>query len=77
MNIDQKLVQSLIDHAKENGYEEMYLETSAPSGIKFDAMYLYEKMGFKYLRSFDFGWPFYCFAWFTSLKIMSYIHRIQ
>ena len=77
MKIGKKLLHALIDCARQNGYEEMYLETSAPYGIKFDAMYLYEKMGFKYLRSFDFDWPYYCFAWCTSLKIMSYIHRIQ
>ena len=77
MKIGQKLVQTLIDYAKENGYENMYLETSAPYGTKFGAMYLYEKMNFKYLRSFHFGWPNCIFAWLTSLKIVSYIYRIQ
>ena len=30
MKIGRKLVQALIDVAKENGYENMYLETSGP-----------------------------------------------
>ena len=79
MKIGQKLIQALIDLAKENGFEEIYLETSAPYGFHSvrDAVCLYEKMNFQHLRTFKFGWPTSIFAWLTSLRVMSYIYRIQ
>ena len=77
MKIGQKLVQALIDMAKENGYENMYLETSGPIAFRWDAICLYEKMGFEYLRSKNFGWPVNIFALLTNLKVVSYIYRIQ
>ena len=75
MKIGRKIVQSLIDIAKENGYENMYLETSGPYGTKWDALYLYEKMNFKYLRSMGFSWPGCIFSFFTSIRVVSYIYR--
>ena len=79
MKIGQRLIQSLIDLAQENGFEEIYLETSAPYGFHSvrDAVCLYEKMNFQHLRTFKFGWPSSIFAWLTSLRVMSYIYRIQ
>ena len=77
MKIGRKLVQSLIDVAKENGYENMYLVTSGPYGTKWNALYLYEKMNFKYLRSMGFSWPTCILGCFTSIRGVSYIHRIE
>jgi GNAT superfamily N-acetyltransferase len=77
MKIGRKIVQSLIDVAKENGYGNMYLETSGPYGTKWDALYLYEKMNFKYLRSMGFSWPGCIFGCFTSIRVVSYIYLIE
>ena len=77
MKIGRKIVQSLIDVAKENGYENMYLVTSGPYGTKWNALYLYEKMNFKYLRSMGFSWPTCILSCFTSIRGVSYIHRIE
>ena len=77
MKIGRKIVQSLIDVAKENGYGNMYLETSGPYGTKWDALYLYEKMNFKYLRNMQFSWPGCIFGCFTSIRVVSYIYRIE
>ena len=75
MKIGQKLVQALIDFAKENDYENMYLETSGPSGAKWDAIHLYEKMNFKYVRSRKPNWR--RSGWITCLEVVSYIYRIK
>ena len=77
MKIGRKIVQSLIDVAKENGYENMYLVTSGPYGTKWNALYLYEKMNFKYLRSMGFSWPTCILGCFTSIRGVSYIYRIE
>ena len=74
MKIDRKLVQALLDFAKENGYENMYLETSGPSGTKWDAVHLYENMNFEYLRSKK-HWS--VFALITGIHSVSYIQRIK
>ena len=79
MKIGQRLIQALINVAQKNGFEEIYLETSAPLGFHSvrDAVCLYEKMNFQHLRTFKFGWPSSIFAFFTSLRSMSYIYRIK
>ena len=77
MKIGRKLVQALIDVAKENKYESMYLETSGPFASRWDAICLYEKIGFEYLGSKNFGWPVNIFASLTNLRVVSYIYRIQ
>ena len=74
MKIGRKLVQALLDFAKENGYENMYLETSGPSGTKWDAVQLYENMNFEYLRSKK-HWS--VFALITGIHSLSYIQRIK
>ena len=71
LGVGRKLVQKLLDTAKENGYETMYLTTSTPS---FSAIKLYEKMGFKFLRYNDFEASF--LGKFTGLKILAYTQRL-
>ena len=47
LGIGKKLVNALELHAKQQGFEYMYLETSIP---QVDAMKMYEKLGFQFLR---------------------------
>lgn len=47
LGIGRKLVQTLMDIARDEGYETVYLETTSP---QFEAINLYTKMGFQFLR---------------------------
>ena len=46
LKIGRKLVQALIDTAKENGFDNLFLETS---NAQINANKLYQKMNFKFL----------------------------
>ena len=48
LKIGEKLLVSLIDLVKENGYKTMYLETNETQKA---AQWLYKKHGFKYLNN--------------------------
>ena len=77
LKIGQNLTQFLLDTAKENGYNTMYLETSEPN---MKARKLHEKNGFKYLHSlpylhmavFGIKMDFLC-----GFKEAAYIKRLQ
>ena len=72
LGIGRKLVQNLLDTAKENGYEMMNLETSSPQLI---AIEMYQKMGFTFLRYiYEFEIPFLGF--FTGLKVFSFTQKL-
>ena len=68
LGIGQKLVQALIDTAKENGYSTLYLRTST---AQIDAMKLYEKMNLKLLHYRKFKEPAFS-QYFTGLKVAAY-----
>ena len=72
LGIGRKLVQKLVDTARENGYETMYLTTSTP---QVNAIKMYEKMHFKFLRYSDWDVGNY-FGIFTGLKILLFTQRL-
>ena len=66
LSIGRKLVQALIDTAKENGYDVLYLETS---NAQKNARRLYERMNFEFLRHgpLELPWLKFC-AYTMNLK---------
>ena len=70
--IGQKLVQALMDTAKENGYDMMYCETSNP---QIGALKLYEKMNFRPLHDVPFPWPILDFL--SGLKVKTFVREIN
>ena len=74
LRIGQRLVQALIDTAKENGYDTMYLETS---NAQRNSRRLYERMKFKYFHNIALEWPIVDYLYsLCGLKEMAYIKRI-
>ena len=75
LGIGRKLVEALNDTAKNEGYTTMYLETS---DAQVDAWKMYEKMGFSFLRTMDFGDGFGAFFvnHFSGLCVFAYIQRL-
>ena len=69
--IGRKLVQELMNTAKQNGFTTMYLETS--DGRK-TARKLYEDMGFQFLRQKSTG--SFLVDHFTSFATVTYIKQI-
>ena len=68
--IGQILLEKLINTAKENGYDTVYLETWPRPAQK-----LYEKMKFQFLHSKTNISPVVDF--FTGMKLLCYIYRIK
>lgn len=73
--IGRKLVQCLINTAKKNGYEMMYLETT---NARFSAVKLYENMDFQYLRCVSFEDPIQKFTRLAigGLKVVAFIYKL-
>ena len=69
-NIGQKLIQTLLDTANENGYDSMYLETS---NAQIGAIKLYEKMNFRSLRDLPLPWPILDIL--SGLKIKAFVRE--
>ena len=70
LGIGRKLLQTLINTAKENGYDTMYLETwPRPAEI------LYEKMEFKFFREKTYLSS--AIDYLTGMKLLCYIYRMQ
>ena len=70
LGIGRKLLETLINTAKENGYDTMYLETwPRPAEI------LYEKMEFKFFREKTYLSS--VIDYLTGMKLLCYIYRIQ
>ena len=70
LGIGRKLLETLINTAKENGYDTMYLETwSRPAEI------LYEKMKFKFFREKTYLSS--VIDYLTGMKLLCYIYRMQ
>ena len=75
LKIGRKLVQALIDTAKENGYDNLYLETS---NAQINANQLYQKMDFKFLRFMGLGpGPEWYFTYLSGLKVVSYTMQLK
>ena len=70
LGIGQKLVETLIRRAKENGYDTIYLETW-PRPVEA----MYKKMKFKFLREKPDRSPIIDF--FTGVKLLCYIYRAE
>ena len=68
--IGQKLVQALLDTAKENGYDMMYCETS---NAQIGALKLYEKMNFVYLHDVPFYNPYPILNFLHGLTLKAFI----
>ena len=87
LKIGRKLVQALIDTAKENGFDNLFLETS---NAQINANKLYQKMDFKFilgadpeLRNFQarqcapsFGFLTIAY-YFSGLKAVCYIMQLK
>ena len=75
LRIGRKLVEALNDTAKNEGYNTMYLEKS---DAQVDALKMYEKMGFSFLRRMDFGHGYGAFFvnHFSGLCVFAYIQRL-
>ena len=70
LGIGRKLLETLINTAKENGYDTMYLETwPRPAEI------LYEKMEFKFFR--EKTYLLSVIDYLTGMKLLCYIYRMQ
>ena len=70
LGIGRKLLETLINTAKENGYDTMYLETwPRPAEI------LYEKMEFKFFREKTYLSS--VIDYLTGMKLLCYIYRMQ
>ncbi len=72
LRIGQKLINALQDTARDNGYENMYLDTSI---AQMPAIKLYEKMNFKFLHCckneyflLDVITGLHCVAYMKTLK---------
>ena len=77
LKIGLKLFQFLLNTAKENGYNTVYLETAEPN---MKARKLYEKNGFKYLHSLPYLHMVVLgirFDFLCGFKEAAYIKRIQ
>ena len=72
LSIGQKLVQALIDTAKENGYDVLYLETS---NAQMNARRLYERMNFKFLHYMGLEWPGLDYV--TGIKVCAYLMNLK
>ena len=70
LGIGRKLLQTLINIAKENGYDTVYLETwPRPAEI------LYKNMEFKFFREEMYMSSVIDFL--TGMKLLCYMHRIK
>ena len=74
LKIGEKLVKTLIDVAIKNGYNTMYLDTSEPQKA---GQRLYEKLGFKYLRSLPMMVFGINIGLLCGLKDVAYLKRIH
>ena len=72
LKIGRKLVQALNDTAKENGYDNMYLETS---NAQINANKLYQKMEFKFLHFKSLDYPI--MDYFAGIKVVCYIMQLK
>ena len=72
LKIGRKLVQALNDTAKENGYNNMYLETS---NAQINANKLYQKMEFKFLHFKSLDYPI--MDYLSGLKVVSYTMKLK
>ena len=72
LGIGRKLVQALIDTAKENGYDVLYLETS---NAQMNARRLYERMNFKFLHYMGLEWPGLDYV--TGIKVCAYLMNLK
>ena len=71
LGIGKRLVQELLDAAKENGYETVLAITTSP---QLGAIKLYEKMNFKYLGKSDF--PSILFTYVSGLRLLTFSHEL-
>ena len=74
LGIAKKLVQALIDTAKEDGYDTMYLETST---AQVNARRLYEKMNFKFLHYMPIDPDFGIVDVLTGIKVAAYTIQLK
>ena len=74
LKIGEKLVKTLIDIAIKDGYDTMYLDTSEPQKA---GQRLYEKLGFKYLRSLPMMVFGINIGLLCGLKDVAYLKRIH
>ena len=75
LKIGRKLVQALIDTAKENGYDNLYLETS---NAQINANQLYQKMNFEFLRFMGLGpGPEWYFTYLSGIKVVCYTMQLK
>ena len=72
LGIGRKMVQVLLNMAKQNGYDTVYLDTPTS---EMAARTLYERMNFTFLKYDVHRSNFIDF--FTGLENICYIHRIQ
>ena len=72
LGIGRKMVQVLLDMAKQNGYDTVYLDTPTS---EIAARTLYERMNFTFLK-FDVHRSYFI-DFFTGLESICYIYRIQ
>ena len=75
LKIGRKLVQKLIDTAKENGYESMYLTTSS---AQLSAIAMYTKMGFKFLKYVPAELPIQELLLYVTggLKVLAFTYKL-
>ena len=74
LSIGRKLVQALIDTAKENGYDVLYLETS---DARINARQLYEKMNFKLLHCMGLIRNKWGLNYLTGIKTYAYTINLK
>ena len=72
LGIGRKMVQVLLNMAKENGYDTVYLDTPTS---EIAARTLYERMSFTFLK-FDVHRSNFI-DFFTGLESICYIYRIE
>ena len=74
LKVGEKLVTKLINKAKCNGYDTMYLDTSEP---QIAGQRLYEKLGFEYLHSLPMMVYGIHIGVLCGLKDVAFLKRLQ